>query len=106
MMGLTRRKVLWDATALPLLAGGFGIRAPAETAAQAASDVPPILFVHGNGDRAALWITTLSRMQSNGVPRDRMFVVNFTDPLARGDDHVSRAKPALENRIAVIDLTY
>ncbi|WP_036047610.1 hypothetical protein [Bradyrhizobium sp. Tv2a-2] len=68
--------------------------------------MPPILFVHGNGDHAALWITTLSRMQSNGVPRDRMFVINFTDPLARGDGHVFRVRTALENRIAVIEPTY
>jgi lipase len=33
-----------------------------------------------------VWITTLWRMESNGVPRDRMFAINFTDPLARTDD--------------------
>ena len=31
-------------------------------------------------------MTTLWRMESNGVPRDRMFAINFTDPLARTDD--------------------
>jgi triacylglycerol esterase/lipase EstA (alpha/beta hydrolase family) len=31
------------------------------------------------------------RMESNGVPRDRMFAVNFTDPLARTDDKVEQA---------------
>jgi len=44
--------------------------------------------VHGNGDHAALWMTTLWRMESNGVPRERMFAINFTDPLARTDDSV------------------
>ena len=53
--------------------------------------MPPILFVHGNGDHAALWITTLWRMESNGVPRDRMLAINFTDPLARTDDKVEQA---------------
>ena len=47
-----------------------------------------MLFVHGNGDHAALWMTTLWRMESNGIPRNRMFTINFTDPLARTDDKV------------------
>src|SRR5207237_9220944 len=42
--------------------------------------------VHGNGGHAAIAITTLGRMESNGVPRDRMFAIDFTDPLARSDD--------------------
>ena len=50
------------------------------------ADIPPILFVHGNGDHAALWMTTMWRMESNGVARERMFAINFTDPLARTDD--------------------
>src|SRR5579862_4065283 len=91
MMDLTRRKLLWGATALPLLAGGLKLPAFAETAPQAFSDMPPILFVHGNGDHAALWMTTLWRMESNGVPRERMLAINFTDPLARSDD--SKAEP-------------
>ena len=60
-------------------------------ATTAPAEVPPILFVHGNGDHAALWITTIWRMESNGVPRDRMFAINFTDPLARTDDKVEQA---------------
>jgi hypothetical protein len=45
--------------ALPLLIGSLGVWAFAEAAPQVASDMPPILFVHGNGDHAELWITTL-----------------------------------------------
>ena len=94
-MSLSRRTVLWGAGALPLAAGHFGFpalaqTAPAATAAPAISDVPPILFVHGNGDHAAVWIATLWRMESNGVPRDRMFAINFTDPLVRTDDKVEQ----------------
>jgi hypothetical protein len=37
-----------------------------------------------------LWITSLWRMESNGVPRERMFAINFTDPLARTDDKVEQ----------------
>src|SRR5216683_1716543 len=89
-MRLSRRTVLKGAGALPLAAGSFGFSAFAQAppAAPSASEIPPILFVHGNGDHAALWITTLWRMESNGIPRDRMFAVNFTDPLARTDDAV------------------
>ncbi len=94
-MKISRRTVLKGAgtlsLALPLAAGNFGRSALAQTApiAPAAAEIPPILFVHGNGDDAALWITTLWRMESNGVPRDRMFAINFIDPLARTDDAVA-----------------
>src|SRR5436309_2068651 len=87
-MSLSRRTILKGAGTLPLALGNFGRSAMAQTAAApiAGTETPPVLFVHGNGDQAALWITTLWRMESNGVPRDRMFAINFTDPLARSDD--------------------
>jgi hypothetical protein len=95
-MTLSRRSILRSAGALPLLAGtvgfeGFGFQALAQTAPAAPAEIPPILFAHGNGDHAALWITTLWRMESNGVQRERMFAINFTDPLARTDDKVEQA---------------
>lgn len=92
-MSVSRRLILRSAGALPLLAGSFGFSAFAQTAptAPAPAEMPPILFVHGNGDHAALWITTMWRMESNGVPRDRMFAINFTDPLVRTDDKVEQA---------------
>jgi hypothetical protein len=91
-MSLSRRSILKSAGALPLLAGSLGFEAFAQTApaAPATAEIPPILFVHGDGDHAALWITTLWRMESNGVPRERMFAINFTDPLARTDDKVEQ----------------
>jgi pimeloyl-ACP methyl ester carboxylesterase len=81
---------LKGAGVLPLAAGGFGIPAFAQAPAAApnATEIPPILLVHGNGDHAALWLTTMWRMESNGVPRQRLFAINFTDPLARTDDSV------------------
>jgi pimeloyl-ACP methyl ester carboxylesterase len=87
-MRLSRRTLLKGAGALPLAAGSFGFSAFAQTApaAPGAGEIPPILFAHGHGDHAALWITTLWRMESNGVPRERMVAINFTDPLARTDD--------------------
>jgi pimeloyl-ACP methyl ester carboxylesterase len=88
-MILSRRALMKGASALPLLAANFPLPAFAQSASSA-SDIPPILFVHGNGDHAALWITTMWRMESNGVARDRMFAINFTDPLARNDDAVAQ----------------
>jgi Lipase C-terminal domain/Lipase (class 2) len=88
-MKISRRVLLKGAAVLPLAANSFGFGAAAQTSAGGA-DIPPILFVHGNGDHAALWMTTLWRMESNGISRDRMFAINFTDPLARTDDTVAQ----------------
>ena len=54
-----------------------------------ASVPPPIVFVHGNGDTAALWTTTLWRFESNGWPRERLHAIDVPYPLSRDDD----AKP-------------
>ena len=54
-----------------------------------ATDTPPIVFVHGNGDSAALWQNTVWRFESNGWPRDRLFALQHPYPLARDED----AKP-------------
>ena len=50
---------------------------------------PPIVFVHGNGDTAALWVPTIWRFESNGWPRGLLFALDAPYPLARTDD----AKP-------------
>ena len=55
----------------------------------AMADMPPIVFVHGNGDTAALWQTTLWRFESNGWPRSRLHAIEVPYPLARDED----AKP-------------
>src|ERR1700731_3313177 len=91
-MSVSRRTILKGAGALSLLAGDLPLPARAQTApaASGSAEIPPILFVHGNGDHAALWITTLWRMESNGIARERMFAINFTDPLARTDNEVAQ----------------
>ena len=48
--------------------------------------MPPIVFVHGNGDTAALWMTTVWRFESNGWPRDRLHAIDFANPNARDSD--------------------
>jgi len=91
-MDLSRRTILKGAGALSLLGSRLGGSAMAQTApAESGGDLPPILFVHGNGDQAPLWMTTIWRMESNGVPHQRLLAVNFTDPLARTDDKVEQA---------------
>jgi hypothetical protein len=72
-----------------LMQGGLTCLAVARFSTSAAAQATtPIIFVHGNGDHAALWITTLWRFESNGYPRELLHAVNFTDPSARSDDSV------------------
>ena len=52
---------------------------------------PPIVFVHGNGDTAALWQTTLWRFESQGWPRARLHEIDLPYPLARDED--AKAQP-------------
>jgi triacylglycerol lipase len=79
----TRRIFLGIAASLALLAG---------CATQPSLDVaPPIVFVHGNGDTAALWQTTIWRFESNGWPRDRMYAIELPYPSARDDDTKEQA---------------
>jgi triacylglycerol lipase len=47
---------------------------------------PPIVFVHGNGDSAALWHTTIWRFESNGWPREQLYAIDVPYPLARDND--------------------
>lgn len=50
-------------------------------ARQSAEPMPPpavpIVFVHGNGDTAALWQTTLWRFESQGWPRERLHAIDL-----------------------------
>ncbi|MBI5129309.1 MAG: hydrolase [Rhodopseudomonas palustris] len=91
-MQTTRRSLLKGLGALPLLFSGPTLQAFAQGGAASAAEtaVPPILFVHGNGDHAALWITQIWRMESNGIARPRLAALNFTDPQARNDDTVAQ----------------
>ncbi|MBB5692520.1 hydrolase [Muricoccus pecuniae] len=81
------RRTLMGAAALAAISRPSRAQEAAQEAAQE-SALTPILFVHGNGDHSALWMTTLWRFESNGWPRDRLRALDFTDPLARDDDAV------------------
>ncbi len=71
----TRRRLLLAALFLLLLCLNVAAEAPR-----------PILFVHGNGDSAALWYTTLWRFESNGYDPSLLFAIDFKHPTARSDD--------------------
>ncbi len=76
----TRRNLLAAGLSTPLLA--------ACAVTSTTTQRPPIVFVHGNGDSAALWQTTIWRFESNGWPRDRLFAFDQPMPLARDNDAV------------------
>ena len=80
-MKLSRRTILQGAGALPFAVASLRMGALAQPAPS--SEVPPILFVHGNGDYDALWMTTLWRMESNGIARDRIMVIAAAASLHR-----------------------
>ena len=54
-------------------------------------EAPPVVFVHGNGDTAALWQTTVWRFESNGWPRQRLHAIDVPYPLSRDDDGKAQA---------------
>ena len=61
--------------------------------ARGAEPSPPILFVHGNGDSAALWTATVWRFESNGYDPARLFAMDFTRPSASISRALPTAKP-------------
>lgn len=81
---MNRRHALWSLAAAALLAA-CAAPAPKPPAP------PPVVFVHGNGDSAALWTTTIWRFESNGWPRDRLLAIDLPYPLARDEDNVAQA---------------
>ncbi|MFN9264966.1 MAG: lipase, partial [Acidobacteriota bacterium] len=51
-----------------------------------AAELPPVVFVHGNGDDATKGVPTNWLFESNGYPKDRLFAIRLTDPVARRED--------------------
>ncbi len=85
MPSFTRRAWLLAAAAL------LGACAATPPVSGPASAPPPIVFVHGNGDSAALWSTTVWRFESNGWPRERLHAIDLPYPLSRDAD--DKAQP-------------
>lgn len=51
----------------------------------------PVIFVHGNGDSAALWQSTLWRFESNAWPSHWLHALDVPYPLARDADDKPQA---------------
>lgn len=75
---MTTRRHFLALTAVALAAGCATV--PTMT------DMPPIVFVHGNGDTASVWQTLAWRFESNGWPRERLHAIDVPYPLGRDDD--------------------
>ena len=74
-------------SAVALTSGLVGCAStPGASGPNGQSDKPLIVFVHGNGDSAALWQTTLWRFESNGWPATRLHAIDMPYPLARDVD--------------------
>lgn len=84
-------KLLQRRAWLTLAVAGLLSACATPPAGNSAEGQPPIVFVHGNGDTAALWTNTLWRWESNGWPRARLHAVDFPNPGARDDDTVAQA---------------
>ena len=41
------------------------------------STMPPVVFVHGNGDSSALWINNIWRFEANGYKRNQLFAIDL-----------------------------
>ena len=94
---LQRRSLLLATAAAAALAlAGCATQSPS------LAEAPPIVFVHGNGDTAALWQTTVWRFESNGWPRERLHAIDVPYPLSRDED----AKPQAGRTSAAEHMAY
>jgi triacylglycerol lipase len=89
---MKRRNLLAGVAAL-WPAAGFGQQQQPQRRQTPASEpgMPPIVFVHGNGDSGALWINNIWRFEANGYRRNQLFAIDFSNPVALSDD--SRIQP-------------
>lgn len=78
MLVTSRRLALGLALTCTQFAGCAG---PSRT-----TNTPPVIFVHGNGDSAALWQTTAWRFESNGWPTEQLHALDVPYPHARDRD--------------------
>ena len=83
-----KRRYFLQGAAITSISLGLGACAstPALNAVGTASSQIPIVFVHGNGDTAGLWIAQCWRFESNGYARRLLHAIDFKNPLARSDD--------------------
>lgn len=93
-MAILRR--LGAAVAMLIGLGAAGVTA---AAAQTAPQIP-VVFVHGNGDTAALWQPTIWRFESQGYDPKLLFAVDLAAPLARSVDDKPQANRTSSTDVA------
>ena len=81
-----------------VLVAGASVAAGLAQSRQAPQAPLPILFVHGAGDSAALWQTTIWRFESNGYDPARLFAIDMTHPAPARDNSTPE-----ENRSTTVD---
>lgn len=81
---MLHRRLLLVLAATSLMLAGCATTPPS-------GEHPPIVFVHGNGDSASIWQSTVWRFESNGWPRERLHAIDLPYPLARDED--GKAQP-------------
>src|SRR5262245_10832040 len=79
---------LWPSLVLAQQQGPPRLPQAAPPRRRVAADVglPPVVFVHGNGESGALWINNIWRFEANGYKRNQLFAIDFAYPNARRDD--------------------
>ena len=80
-----KRRYFLQGAAITSISLGLGACATPPSAPSSSSQIP-IVFVHGNGDTAGLWIAQFWRFESNGYERRLLHAIDFKNPLARSDD--------------------
>ena len=85
-MKLLRRFIIQGAAITACFMATLALSGCAQMGGSVKGDLPPIVMVHGNGDTAALWLTTIWRFESNGWPRDRLHAIEVPYPSSRDDD--------------------
>ena len=90
---LTRRRILLAAAAAGTASLSACVTRPRPT------DMPPNVFVHGNGDTAGLWIATIWRFESNGWPRERPTNATLVAPVAASTFFTSAARWVVNSAI-------
>ncbi len=69
--------------------------------APAMQDNPPLVFVHGDSDTSALWITQIWRFESNDYPSDRIFALDIPHPGAPEDNAVPEKNRSTTKEAAI-----
>ncbi len=67
------------------------------------ANVPPVVFVHGDGDSPAYWQDMIWRFESNGWPRDHLFALQLPHPKAvAGNPDATLTDSIIKHQLALL----